>query len=191
VQTFNIKAAGQLPDGFEFASERDRLLFTQQIAAQEMKAQQLSQQYQQNQQTRQNQQYSQQENADIRKDIASLQREGLIPKFKYAPSDRRFENDPGVKAAQTVMDYMNERNRQYVQNKQLYRISFRDAWNMMERDAGRQEQNNKQANEDRERRQVTRRLAGAGSAPTGTGSKARPARSTEDLLARLDTLDFN
>ncbi len=190
IRNFTVKAAGQLPETFEFASKRDELIFTQQIAAQELKAQQLQSTYQQDQQKQQAQKYSDQENTDIRSDIGDLQREGLLPKFKYAPNDRKFDSDPGVQAAQDVMDFMNEKNNDYAKQGKLYRISFRDAYEQVARREANKQASQRQSNEDRQRRTVSRQLAGAGSAPSNSVNRARPARSTEDLLARIDMLDF-
>jgi len=190
IRTFTIKAAGQLPDTFEFATKREELIFTQQLAAQELKAQQLQGTYQQDQQKQQATKYSEQENTDIRSDIGDLQREGLLPKFKYAPNDKKFDNDPAVAAAQDVMDYMNERNNDYAKQNKLYRISFRDAYEQVAKREADKQAATRQSREDRERKTVSRQLAGAGSAPSNSVQRARPARSTEELMERINMLDF-
>lgn len=192
VQTFQVKAAGQLPDSFEFASKREELIFTQALASQEIKAQNLQNEYNYKQQQESAAKYSTQENEDIRHDIGDLQREGLLAKFKYAPTDKRFAEDAGVKQAQQVIDYMNEKNEGYTKQGRLYRISFADAFaqlaNQGKIPATKQE--NKQAAEDSQRKDVSRRTAGGRAMAASAPPKARPARSMEDLLSRIDNMEF-
>lgn len=190
VKTFSVKAAGQLPEDFEFSSKREEMMFVQALSAQESKAQSLQATYQREQQQAQATKYSVQENADIRSDIADLQREGSIPKFKYPPSDKRFTTDTGVKAAQEVMEFMNEKNQAYAKTGKLYRVSFKDAYEMMGKRTTDTKQDDKQASEDKERKKITRQMAGSGSTSARTLAKPRPAASMQDLINRLDSYDL-
>jgi hypothetical protein len=189
IKTFNVKAATQLPDTFEFATPKEQALFNQALAAQENKAQQLQNEFRGKEQQRQAEQYTAQENADIREDLAALQREGMLPKFRANPNDKGFDADEGVKAAQEVLDFMNKKNSDYAQAGRLYRVTFRDAYEMMERQASRNEQRGRQRQEDNERGQVNRQLRGGGSAPGSTLQRARPAGSMQELLDRIELMD--
>jgi hypothetical protein len=192
-KTYSVKAAGQLPDDFEFATKRDELLFSQAIAGQELKAQQLQTQYFQEQQNKAAQEFSDKENRDIRRDIGSLQREGRLERFKYAPDDRRFNDDPAVKEAQKVIDFMNERNSEYLDmaNKGgvLYHLSFRDAYRLMQSETS-SKPPTRQQQEDRERKQVTRQTAGATSGTPSSAPKSRSYGYVGDLKDMVDILGF-
>lgn len=193
VKTFQVKAAGQLPEDFEFATKRDELLFTQALAGQELKAQQLQSKYYQDQQSKAANDFSERENRDIRKDIGDLQREGKLARFKLQPNDAKFNDDPAVKQAQEVIDYMNEVNGKYLEaaNKGgvLYHLSFRDAYRLMQQDAPPKAET-KQAKEDKERKDVTRKGAGsASSAPSG-GAKVPGYAFAGDLKDMVDLMDI-
>lgn len=190
-KTFQVKAAGQLPEDFEFVSKREELLFTQALAGQELKAQQLQSQYYQDQQSKAASEFTEKENKDIRRDIGALQRDGKLERFKLQPNDPKFNDDPAVKQAQEVIDFMNQRNTEYLEaaNKGgvLYHLSFRDAYNLM----GQQtppKAPTKQQQEDKERKDITRKGAGAASsAPTG-GSKAPGYSYVGDLKDMVDMM---
>jgi len=190
-RTYQVKAAGQLPEDFEFASKHEELVFNQALAAQEFKAQQLLNEFNQNKQQETFREYSEKENEDIRHDIGDLQREGELPRFQYLPSDKRFNDDPAVKAVQTVMDYMQEKNDAYAKANRPYRITFRDAYDQLQKQIAKESPDNSaQAKEDKERAEVSRRT-GAGRTTNNTPApKARVARSMEDLLSRIDNYDF-
>jgi hypothetical protein len=188
-KTYQVKAAGQLPDDFEFATKKDELLFNQALAGQELKAQQLQAQYNQNQQNQAANDFSEKENKDIRRDIGALQREGKLGKFQYAPDDPKFNDDPAVKDAQKVIDFMNEANAKYLEaaNKGgvLYHLSFRDAYNLMPKDAP---TNTAQQQEDKQRKQVARQTAGAASsAPT---QQRTPTYYGVDLKDMVDQMEL-
>lgn len=188
IKTFNVKSAGQLPDDFQFASEKDRLLFTQAISSQELKANQLLTQYQQDQVTKQNEQYVQQENEDIRHDIGDLQREGRLGKFQYPADDPKFNDDPAVKEAQNVINFMNDVNKRYADQKKLYRIDFKTAFEVLE--SQKAKQNPAQKQEDAARKQVSRRTAGSQGAASKDIVKPRIHSDMQNLMSYIDNLDM-
>lgn len=190
-KTYQVKAAGQLPEDFEFATKREELIFTQALAAQELKAQNLQAQFQTKQQQAQASKYSEQENTDIRHDIGELQREGKLSKFKYPSNDKRFNDDPAVKEAQAVMEYMNKKNEAYVKEGKLYRISFADAYDQYQAVKPGKDKEDAQAREDQERKAVTRRTGGSSSASANSTPKYRPAPSFGSLIDRIDNLDWS
>lgn len=192
VKSYQVKAAGQLPENFEFTSKREELIFTQSLASQELKAQQLLNEFNYNKQQETSKQYDQQENADIRSDMGDLQREGKLAKFKYPPSDRRFNDDPAVKEAQAAIEYMNDKNATYTKAGKLYRISFRDAFEQLQRaDTKTTPEAKAQGKEDADRKQVSRQTGAGRSASATPPPKARIARNMEDLISRIDTMEFS
>lgn len=190
-RTYQVKAAGQLPEDFEFASKREELIFNQSLAAQELKADKLLAEYNNNQQQETYRKYSDQENADIRHDIGDLQRENELPKFQYLSTDPKFNDDPAVKAVQEVMDYMNEKNQDYINKSKPYRITFRDAYQQMVRQIQKETPTDtKQKKEDTERKNVSRSTSQGRSASSAPVSKPVVSRNMEELMAKLDNMDF-
>lgn len=193
-RTYQVKAAGQLPEDFEFASKREELIFNQSLAAQELKADKLLAEYKNNQQTETYKKYSEQENADIRHDIGDLQRENELPKFQYLSTDKRFNDDPAVKAVQEIMDYMNEKNQDYINNQKPYRITFRDAYDQMvskiQKDNAKGD-NPAQKKEDAERKNVSRQTSQGRTASNAPVSKPVVSRNMEDLMAKIDNMQFD
>jgi hypothetical protein len=190
-RTYQVKAAGQLPEDFEFANKHEELVFNQALAAQEFKAQQLLNEYNSKKQQETFEQYSERENADIRHDIGDLQREGELPKFQYLPQDKRFNDDPAVKAVQEIMDYMTEKNDAYAKANRPYRITFRDAYDQLLKQIQKETpETTAQAKEDNERKEVSRRTGAGRTANANPAPKARVARSMEDLMSRIDSYDF-
>jgi hypothetical protein len=190
-RTYQVKAAGQLPEDFEFASKREELIFNQSLAAQELKADKLLAEYNNNQQQETFKKYSDQENTDIRHDIGDLQRENGLPRFKYLPTDSRFNDDPAVKAVQEVMDFMNEKNQDYINNSKPYRITFRDAYDQMVTKIQKETPTDtKQKQEDSERKNVSRSTSQGRSASSAPVSKPVVSRNMEDLMSKIDNLDW-
>jgi hypothetical protein len=194
VRTFQVKAAGQLPEDFEFASKREELLFNQAIIGQEVSARELQASYKQQTQTKAAADFAEKENKDIRAGIAAMQREGKLARFKYQPDDARFAEDAPVKEAQEVIDFMNKRNAEYLDNANkggvLYHLNFRDAYTMLQAEKGTSSTDTAQAKEDRERKGVARATAGAAGAPSNGLTKPRAAGSMQEILDRLETSEF-
>lgn len=190
-ETFQVKAAGQLPEDFEFLSKRDELLFNQALAGQELRARELQSKFVQDRDTKSANEFSEKENKDIRKDIGDLQREGRLPRFKLQPDNPEFSEDPGVKEAQNVIDYMNKRNAEYLEaaNKGgvLYHLSFKDAFAQMPRPKS---TDNAQDNEDKERKQVTRQTAGAVTSGGNAPKRAHIARNMDELINRFESMEY-
>jgi hypothetical protein len=192
-RTYQVKAAGQLPEDFEFASKREELIFNQSLAAQELKADKLLNEYNSNQQRETYAKYSEQENTDVRHDIGDLQRENELPKFKYLSTDSRFNDDPAVKAVQEVLNYMNQKNSDYIANQKPYRITFRDAYDQMVSQitkANAKGDTPAQKKEDTERKNVSRSTSSGRSTSSNPIPKAVVSRNMEDLMAKIDNLDF-
>lgn len=163
--TLQVKRAEDLPNDFDFISKRDEKIFDQNIADQTNRAYKLVDKYQQDQQAAQATQFSQQEDRDIQSDIAGLQRDGLLDRFKYPPNDTKFDSDPAVKEMQAVLDYYNEQNQgrwaESQRTGRLFgRLSYKDAFYLYQRDHP--ATTPEQQKEDTTRKATSRTLAKAG-----------------------------
>lgn len=130
-KVFIVKRLEDLPDNFEFESKRAEIAFTQALAAQEINARDLLNQYKQEESQRAQKDFEALEAVDIQNDITNLQRSGLLDKFKYQVNDRRFNDDPAVKESNKIYEYYKELNQEYY-NKyngsgRMYRVSYEDA----------------------------------------------------------------
>lgn len=182
IQTVQAYSVDNLPDNFEFPSEKDRTQAQLGFDSIIRKAEQLQRDYQQNQQTTQAQQYEDRENRDIQRDIGYLQRQKDQGKdgldlFKYTPDDDRFDSDPAVKEMQEVLDYYNKENQARFENSQrngsLYnRLSFRDAFRLYRQDNPKV--GKKQEIEDKQRTDVTRTLAKGNRSQGSSSGQQRP-----------------
>lgn len=163
--TIQVKRAEDLPNDFDFLSKRDEKIFDQNIADQTNRAYRLVDKYQTDQQQAQASKFSQQEDRDIQSDIAKLQREGLLGKFKHAPTDRQFDSDPAVQEMQSVLDYYNEQNQARWTESQrsgrlFARLSYEDAFHLYQREHP--TTTPEQQQEDTQRKATSRTIAKAG-----------------------------
>lgn len=161
VKDVQIKSWTQLPEEVEFATKRDELAFMNAITAQENRALGLQQQFQQNQKTEQSKDFETRENAGIRDDITELQTAGDIPKFKVKSSDPSFSKDPATQEVQKIIDFMTERNEQYLkeynQGRPYRHIGFKEAYQMRERTNPKETE---QQQEDKARKEVADKTTG-------------------------------
>lgn len=159
IKILQVKSWTQLPEDVEFASKRDELGFINALQAQENRALSLQTQFRQQQQQKQNDEFEQRESQMIREDVAALQKEGDLPKFKVKLDDPGFDKDPATQEVQKVMDFMEERNKQYLaeyqQGRPFRHIGFREAFYMYQRQNPSQKPAEKE--EDSERRQIAER----------------------------------
>lgn len=128
---YNVKRLEDLPDEFEFASKRAELAFNASLSSQEMNARDILKQYEGEQQKRDQQIFEQLEAVDIQSDVKSLQKAGVLPKFKYEPNDPRFNDDPAVEDSNKIYDFYKKINDEYFQkyngSGRMYRVSYEDA----------------------------------------------------------------
>ena len=180
VVNLTVKRAEDLPRDFQFTSEYDRQIFQQNIADQTQRAYQLMNQYNQSVQSQENAKFSQQEDREIQTDLADLQRDGELKKFKYAPNDRRFNEDPAVQEAQEVLSFMNEENQNRLNEanrtgRLISRLTFKDAYYLYRR----QNPVNtpQQVQEDTQRKAASRKVAKAGRGTQEAQSRPRLPRN--------------
>lgn len=189
-----IKTPEQLPDDFEFANDKARAQYTNDIQAQENMAQQMANYIQG--QTRQ-QQASVQQREQARAIIAEvneLQKTGDLPTPKAQPNTPEFDTDPAVKIINNVLNYQAQRAQQGV------RLSVRDAYLLCRAehpDVFKKPET--KAKGDDERKAVAKKVSGnnkstnKSAAEESAGNKRkyyRPGMSTQDVLDRaLQDLD--
>lgn len=130
-KVFTVKRLEDLPDDFEFATKRAELAFNAALAAQEVNARDLLQQYRNEEQKRSQRDFEALEAVDIQNDVTSLQKAGILPKFKYPVNDPRFNDDPAVQESNKIYDFYAKINQDYF-NKynnsgRMYRVSYEDA----------------------------------------------------------------
>lgn len=189
-----IKTPEQLPDDFEFANDKARAQYTNDIQAQENMAQQMANYIQG--QTRQ-QQASVQQREQARAIIAEvneLQKTGDLPTPKAQPNTPEFDTDPAVKIINNVLNYQAQRAQQGV------RLSVRDAYLLCRAehpDIFKKPET--KAKGDDERKAIAKKVSGnnkstnKSAAEETAGNKRkyyRPGMSTQDVLDRaLQDLD--
>lgn len=186
--TLQVKRAEDLPNDFDFISKRDEKIFDQNIADQTNRAYRLVEKYQQDQQAAQATQFSQQEDRDIQADIASLQREGQLDRFKYAPNDSRFDKDPAVQRMQEILDYYNEQNQgRWAESQRtgrlFARLSYKDAYYLYERDHP--ATTPEQSKEDSSRKAASRTIAKAGNGTEQAQGRPKLSRNAgiDEIIA--------
>lgn len=193
VSEVSIKSWTQLPPDVEFATKRDELAFINAITAQENRAKELQSDYRSTQNQNQAQEFEQRENAMIRDDITELQNQNLIPKFKVTPGDNGFESDNGYKAAQEVLEFMNKKNEQFLQNynkgSAYKHIGFQEAYYMMPKSQQQDTRNKAQQQEDTNRHQKASNVAGSGSNSNPNIRKAtvKQGTSLDDIVNRIES----
>ncbi len=158
------------------------------------KAEQLQIDYRNQQAQKQAQDFQTQEDKDIQKDIAYLQRQkqagrdGLDLFKTLDVNDPEFENDPAVKQMQEVLEFYNKENQArwqiYQKNGGQYRpLTYRDAFKLWRSDnpvVG-----EKQAKEDKERVEVAKPLAKANA---GTGAETKQNKPKLGRYANIDQI---
>lgn len=195
-RVYNVKVDTELPEDFDFATKAEERTFYRNLSAQELNARELQGQFNQTAQAQQAQDFEARENESIRQDVADLQREGLMPRFKVKVTDPKFDTDPATKQMQEVLDVMSERNEQYLKEYQqgrAYRhIGFSEAFRLWERTSDTGKQQSQQRTEDGERKRVADRTKSSQglSATELTKPVVRSGTRTQDILARIDAMDI-
>lgn len=130
-KVFTVKRLEELPDDFEFASKRAELAFNAALAAQEVNARDLLQKYRTEEAQRSQADFEALEAVDIQNDVKSLQKAGMLPKFKYEVNDPRFNDDPAVLESNKIYEFYKKINDDYFTkyngSGRMYRVSYEDA----------------------------------------------------------------
>jgi len=181
-----VKRLQDLPDDFEFATrkaEREALIAHN---ANEINARELASKYEHEQQQRQYQALKDQENKDIASDLKALQKEGLLPKFKYSETDSRFNDDPAVKEANEIYDLMQKTNNSFINRKVNYRISYRDAADKYYAQQARKDKTSPKKSAEDEERERTAHKVTARTTSDDTPKRLPPGTTTRDIMRLFD-----
>lgn len=190
VKEFKIKVPEELPETFEFASARDAAIFNGNVSDQAYRANKLFEEYQQKEQDQKLADFQAQEAVDVRDDIKQLQKEGLLPKFKYASNDSRFNDDPSVQQVQKVLEYYNRKNAEYVNKGKMYRTPFYDAalsyiaLNPEVKPQAKEDKKPADLKGKPERDKVNRAKKNENGSDANAKQRPRPARSISEILQR-------
>lgn len=195
-RVYSVKVDTELPESFDFASKAEERSFYRDLTAQELNARELRNQFMQTANAQQATQFEERENESIRQDVADLQREGALPKFKLKVDDPKFNDDPAAKQMQEILDVMSERNEQYLQEFQqgrAYRhIGFKEAYDVWAKTSKEGKAHTEQQQEDKQRRSLADKVTTRPGLSVSEMPKpiVRSGTSTRDLMARIDALDI-
>lgn len=191
IKELQVKSWTQLPESVEFATKRDELAFMNALTAQENRAQTLQNQFRQTKQSDDAQKFEKLEDDSVWEDVADLQKEGLISKFTGPKDNPAFKTDADADRMEAVVDYMKERNNQYLaeyqQGRPYRHIGFKEAFYMYDRQhpvtKPAQQKEDKNREEVANHMNVNRGL----SAPEMKKPLIRQGTRLQDVLARIDS----
>lgn len=189
IKTMQVRSAADLPRDMKgIATPYEDKQFDLANAAQETRARELQSYYRQHQSTVQAQEFEKKENASIREDIAELQRDGEIPKFKAQPGTRAFNDDPAAKLVQETIEFMNDRNAKYLERSNkggAYRhIGFAEAFELMNGKTKSDTKNNS------ERKEAAKKLVSKQGGSSNKMSKAPiSGRTIKEVAAEFDNFE--
>jgi len=194
----SFKDISELPANFELADDAARAQFTVDVAAQVDRAKSALSEYKQAELNENIRKFEAQEAQDVADDIASLQKRGILPAFKYEEDDPKFNSDPAVKTANEIYDLYKKVNQDYAKKyagtSRTYRISYRDAADKYFARQTRSQANASQTAKNQpddgkktpkataERQQVARQQgAPQGGEPSDNRFRARPGMKLSDI----------
>lgn len=194
IQTVQAYSPANLPEGYVYASQADHDRAILGFDALTRKAEQLQVQYRNEQMQKTANEFAAQEDADIQRDIAFLQREKAAGRdgldlFKTLDvNDPEFEKDPAVKEMQDILEFYNSENQarweQSQRNRTQYRpLTYRDAFRLYRMDNPKVGPN--QAKEDAERKEIAKPLAKANK---GSGDAPKQGRPKLGRYANIDQI---
>lgn len=138
VKEYEVYSPEYLPQGFKYVDDRELSQANKAFGTLENRALQLQTDYRGQESQKATQEFKRREDTADRQDIASLQRNGKIPRFKTEPSSSDFEKDPGVQLVQEVIDFKEAQNARYMTEYNAGRpykhIGFDEAFRMYQRD---------------------------------------------------------
>ena len=192
VQVFDVFDPSQLPDGFKYTSDRERDIATKAFMMVENKATQLQNDYRNQETQRVQREFKAREDKADRMDIAELQKNGDIPRFKADRSSKDFDSDPATVMIQEVLDFKEAQNQKYLDEYNAGRpykhIGFVEAHQMYKRA---NPTNRAQDKEDTERKALAQRTAKSRGGQDNSAPRRPLARNSRDLDALLDVATSN
>lgn len=186
-----VKTPEQLPDGFEFKSQKAMMRFQNDLQAQEMKATQMANAISSRAEMEQREEANRAEAQRIVGEVEGLQKSGDLPTPKAKYGTKEFDNDPAVVLINKVLDYKAKRASEGAM------LSVRDSLLIYKAEHP-EEFVKKEARGDIERRNIAKKVAGnskaTSAAVNGDDSNKphyyRTGMSTEDVLdAVLNDMD--
>jgi hypothetical protein len=192
IKEFKVLSPEQLPNGFQYIDGREQAIANKGFSMLEGRARELQQQYQQEQQQKQLQDFNEREQNADRRDIAALQKRGDIPLFKAKVDDKNFEDDPGVKMVQDVLDFKDKRNAQYMEEYNAGRpykhIGFEEAFELFSKQNP-SKSNAAQVKEDKARKELASRTAKSrGNGATTSKREVHTGMTSRDLDNYIESL---
>lgn len=196
IESFEILAPEQLPDGFRFVDDKERTLAVNGLTQLENRALELQNEYRNQESVKSAKEFQAREDAADRQDIGELQRAGELPKFKTDPDSKDFENDPAVQLVQEILDYKEKRNNQYMEEYNAGRpykhIGFEEAYRMYKA-ANPDKSADALKQEDAERKNLANRTTKNRGANVDTSSnkpKVTSGMTSRDLDNLIENLDW-
>lgn len=186
-----VKTPDQLPDDFEFRSEKAMMKFQNDLQAQENRATQFKNALDARAEREQRLNAEKAEARKIISEIEGLQKSGELPTPKAKAGTKEFDNDPAVLTINKVLNYRAMRAQQGAN------LSVRDSL-LLYMALHPEEFVKKEARGDVERRNIAKKVAGNSKATSSAVNRDdgnrphyyKPGMSTEDVLdAVLNAMD--
>lgn len=181
--TVQVKVPGQLPDGFEFKSQKAMMMFQNDLQAQENRATQFKNALEARAEREQRATEERQEAQRVIGEINKLQDSGELPKPTAKFGTREFDDDPAVALINKVLGYRAQRASEGVV------LTVRDSLLLYKAEHPKEFAKN-EAKGDAERANIAKKVAGNSKASSTAVNKDadekpryyRPGMSTEDVL---------
>lgn len=179
-----VKTPDQLPEDFEFKSKKAEMKFQNDLQAQEMKAEKMSEALNARAERMQYEQAQRAEAVKVITEIEKLQKDGDLPTPKAKQGTAEFDKDDAVVLINKVLGYRSARQAEGVN------LTIKDSL-MLYKAQHPEEFEKKEARGDIERKNIAKKIAGGGKAsgtPVNSKEKPqyyRPGMSTEDVIDRI------
>lgn len=194
VKEYKAFDPAQLPAGFRYLDDREHDIAAKSFNSLEARATALQNEFRDKADQESSKKFKEANDRADWEDIAYLQKEGELPKFKIKPNEKGFEDDSAAKLIQEVLDFKDERNAKYLKDhnekgRPFRMIGFEEAFRMYKPKT--ETASNEQSKEDKERKNLAKRTTKT----TGQDSKEATAdrvqlRSSRDLSNYIDSLDI-
>lgn len=194
VKEFTVFSPEQLPGGFKYLDDREHDIAVKGFNSLETRARELQSEFQNKAQEDNSKKFKEANDRADWEDIAYLQSEKELPKFKIRPGEPGFEDDPAAKLIQEVLDFKDKRNAKYLEDyntkgRPFRMIGFEEAFRMYKPTS--KEDTTAQDKEDSERKNLSKRTTKTTSTESKDGTAQRVTlRSSRDMMNYIDSLDI-
>lgn len=194
VKEYTVYDPSQLPPGFRYLDDRDRDMAGKAFGAMEQRALQLQNDFRGQEGKKAQQAYKEQEEKADWSDIAALQKQGELPKFKLKPDDPKFDEDPTSVLIDKVLDFKDELNNKYLEdynNGKPYRhVGFEDAYAKYLKQNPPVKKTAEEVKEDKDRKDLAKRTRGTNGTGAKGGEKPVVLGSKRDIDNYIESLEF-